>query len=235
GTAAALGPGRVTVSSSCSLRHVPWSAARETGLDPQLRGWMAFADEKLAELRLLALAADAPPADRSSMLGEARAAVEERRSSPRTHDPAVRDRVAALSPEADRRTLPYPERARLQRARLALPELPTTTIGSFPQTAEIRRARAEHRAGRLDDGGYHRFIEERIAEVVSTQERIGLDVLVHGEPERSDMVEYFAEQLDGLAITDHGWVQSYGSRCVKPPVLYGDVSRPAAMTVGWWR
>ena len=232
---AALGSGRVTIGSSCSLLHVPWSAARESGIDPQLRGWLAFADEKLAELRLLALAADAPASDRGPLLKEARAEVEERERSPRTHDPAVRDRLAALSPDTSRRALPYPERAALQRARLALPELPTTTIGSFPQTAEIRRARAEHRAGRLDDCGYQRFLEECIAEVVSAQERIGLDVLVHGEPERNDMVEYFAEQLDGFAITAHGWVQSYGSRCVKPPILYGDVARPAAMTVRWWR
>ena len=231
----AIGSGRVTISSSCSLLHVPWSAARESGVDPQLRGWLAFADEKLAELRLLALAAEAPAADRSLLLAEARAVVEERERSPRTHDQAVRDRLAALSPDTSKRALSYPERAALQRARLALPELPTTTIGSFPQTAEIRRARAAHRAGRLDDSGYRRFLEERIAEVVSMQERIGLDVLVHGEPERNDMVEYFAEQLDGFAITAHGWVQSYGSRCVKPPILYGDISRPAAMTVRWWR
>jgi len=231
----ALGSGRVTIGSSCSLLHVPWSAARESGIDPQLRRWLAFADEKLAELRLLARAADARAGDRGSLLAEARAAVEERERSPRTHDPAVRDRLAALSADTSRRALPYPERAALQRERLALPELPTTTIGSFPQTAEIRRARAEHRAGRLDDSGYQRFLEERIAEVVSAQERIGLDVLVHGEPERNDMVEYFAEQLDGFAITAHGWVQSYGSRCVKPPILYGDVARPAAMTVRWWR
>ena len=234
-TTAALGPDRVTISSSCSLLHVPWSAARESDIDPQLRGWLAFADEKLAELRLLALAADAPASDRGPLLKEARAEVEERERSPRTHDPAVRDRLATLSPATSRRALPYPKRAALQRARLALPELPTTTIGSFPQTAEIRHARAEHRAGRLDDSGYQRFLEERIAEVVATQERIGLDVLVHGEPERNDMVEYFAEQLDGFAITAHGWVQSYGSRCVKPPILYGDVARPAAMTVRWWR
>jgi len=231
----ALGSGRVTISSSCSLLHIPWSAARETGIDPELRGWLAFSDEKLAELRLLALAADAPAAERGPLLAEARGAVEVRALSSRTHDQAVRDRLAALSAETSRRALPYPERAVLQRARLALPELPTTTIGSFPQTAEIRRARADHRAGRLDDTGYQRFLEERIAEVVSAQERIGLDVLVHGEPERNDMVEYFAEQLNGFAITAHGWVQSYGSRCVKPPILYGDVSRPAPMTVRWWR
>ena len=231
----ALGTDRVTIASSCSLLHVPWSAARETGIEPELRGWLAFADEKLAELRLLAEAADTAPADRGLLLEEARARLEERRRSTRTDDPAVRARLAALSPAESKRAVPYPERAALQRARLALPELPTTTIGSFPQTDEIRRARAEHRAGRLDDAGYEAFIEDRIAEIVATQEQIGLDVLVHGEPERNDMVEYFAEQLDGFAITGHGWVQSYGSRCVKPPILYGDVSRPEPMTVRWWR
>ncbi len=231
----ALGHDRVTIASSCSLLHVPWSAARENGIDAELRGWLAFAEEKLAELRLLALAADAPATERGALLEAARATAEKRRRSTRTHDPAVRARLAALSPGAIGRALPYPERATLQRARLALPELPTTTIGSFPQTDEIRRARAEHRAGRLDNAGYERFIEERIAEVVSAQERIGLDVLVHGEPERNDMVQYFAEQLKGFAITEHGWVQSYGSRCVKPPILYGDVSRPVPMTVRWWR
>jgi 5-methyltetrahydropteroyltriglutamate--homocysteine methyltransferase len=175
------------------------------------------------------------PSDRSQLLEEAQGVVAARARSLRTRDGGVRSRLAAPgSLDADRAPA-YAERIEVQRERLHLPPLPTTTIGSFPQTDEIRRARGERRAGRLDQAGYERFIEEEIARVVAEQERIGLDVLVHGEPERNDMVQYFAEQLTGFAITDHGWVQSYGSRCVKPPILYGDVSRSAPMTVRWWR
>jgi 5-methyltetrahydropteroyltriglutamate--homocysteine methyltransferase len=196
---------------------VPYEAARETGIDPAVRAWLAFAAEKLGELRELA-------AGRAWALPPARAA-----------DPAVRARVAALAPSDYARETPAAERRAAQRARLPLPELPATTIGSYPQTAEIRAARRDLREGRLDRAGYERFLEAQIAEVIRVQEELGLDVLVHGEAERNDMVEYFGEQLEGFAFSAHGWVQSYGSRCVKPPILYGDVSRRGPMTVRWWQ
>jgi 5-methyltetrahydropteroyltriglutamate--homocysteine methyltransferase len=227
---AALGHHRVTIAPSCSLLHVPYGAARETGIDPEVRSWLAFADEKLAELRRLA----APREIRDAALAGARAAIAGRRASARTNDPTVRERMRALTPADRERTSPAPVRRAAQQARVPLPELPATTIGSFPQTAEIRAARRDLRDGRIDRKGYERFLEDRIAEVVQAQERLELDVLVHGEPERGDMVEYFGERLNGFAFTQWGWVQSYGSRCVKPPILYGDVSRPAPMTVGWW-
>ncbi len=217
---AALGSDRVTIATSCSLLHVPYEAARETALE--IRPWLAFATEKLDELRTLR--------DRDAGVEHARSITSARRASPLTNDPAVRGRALHYV-----RSAPFEERREAQRERLALPELPTTTIGSFPQTEEIRAARRDHRAGRLDDAAYERFIHGRIAEVISHQEHLGLDVLVHGEPERNDMVEYFGEQLNGFAFTAAGWVQSYGSRCVKPPILYGDVSRPEPMTVRWWR
>ena len=231
----ALGPERVTLASACSLLHVPYRAAREERLDPELRSWLAFAGEKLGELALLATAASLDAGGRDALLGPAREAVASRRRSPRVKERAVRTRLAALDAQLDARREPLAERAGLQAERLQLPTLPTTTIGSFPQTAEIRRARREHRAGRLDDDAYQQFLEREIADTIEAQERLGLDVLVHGEPERSDMVEHFGEHLAGFALTDHGWVQSYGSRCVRPPILYGDVSRPAPMTVDTWR
>jgi 5-methyltetrahydropteroyltriglutamate--homocysteine methyltransferase len=230
----ALGEERVTIAPSCSLLHLPHSAAREASIADEVRPWLAFADERLAELGLLhrALAA---PAERDDLLAGARQVAAARRASARTVDPAVRERVAALRPADYDRASPAGLRRAAQRARAPLPVLPTTTIGSFPQTDAIRAARRELRAGALGAREYRRFLEERVAEVVAAQEEIGLDVLVHGEPERSDMVEYFGQQLRGFAFSEHGWVQSYGSRCVKPPILYGDVSRPEAMTVGWWR
>jgi 5-methyltetrahydropteroyltriglutamate--homocysteine methyltransferase len=231
----ALGFERVRLATACSLLHVPYAAAREQRLDPELGGWLAFGDEKLRELALLASAAERDSTGRDAVLGPAREVAGARRGSARVADPAVRSRLAGLDGAAAQRRAPLTERAVQQGARLGLPELPTTTIGSFPQTAEIRRARRDHRAGRLDDDGYRAFLEREIAESIETQEQIGLDVLVHGEPERSDMVEYFGEHLAGFAITDHGWVQSYGSRCVRPPVLYGDVSRRHPITLDSWR
>jgi 5-methyltetrahydropteroyltriglutamate--homocysteine methyltransferase len=231
---AALGDDRVTIAPSCSLLHAPYEAARETGIGDEVRGWLAFAAERLAELRVLGEAV-AHPGRRDELLRDSRDRLASRRRSALANDPAVRARAEAVSDADHDRAAPVEERRRAQRARLGLPELPTTTIGSFPQTDEIRAARRDLRAGRLTPGAYRRFLEERIAEVVAAQERLGLDVLVHGEPERNDMVEYFGQQLRGFAFTEHGWVQSYGSRCVKPPILYGDVSRPAPMTVGWWR
>jgi 5-methyltetrahydropteroyltriglutamate--homocysteine methyltransferase len=230
-----IGSDRLTIAPSCSLLHVPYGAARETELDAELRSWLAFGDEKLAELRLLARALDASADERDELLAGSRRVAASRRDSPRTNDDAVRGRMAALTAADYSRSAPIGERGELQRERLDLPELPTTTIGSFPQTPEIREARARHRRGELDDAGYEAFLQAQVEIVVREQEQLGLDVLVHGEPERNDMVEYFGQQLAGFAFSAHGWVQSYGSRCVKPPILYGDVARPGPMTVRWWR
>jgi 5-methyltetrahydropteroyltriglutamate--homocysteine methyltransferase len=231
---AALGSERVTIAPSCSLLHVPYEAAREEAIDPEVRPWLAFCVEKLEELRTL-VAAAGPDADREQVLAEGRAVASARRTSSQTNDPAVRERVGALSVADYDRPSPFEERRPLQAERLGLPELPTTTIGSYPQTEAIRTARRELGEGKLDESSYLQFIRSQVDEVVAFQEEIGLDVFVHGEPERNDMVEYFGQQLDGFAFSAHGWVQSYGSRCVKPPILFGDVSRPAAMTVDWWR
>jgi len=231
----ALGPERVTVASSCSLLHVPYSSARETRLDPEVRGWLAFAKEKMAELTALARAAVADGDERERIVGPMADAAAARRASALTNRPDVRARVAAIGPDDMRRPTPVAERAEIQRATLGLPDLPTTTIGSFPQTPEIREARRRHAAGELPDDRYGEFITARILGAIAWQEQVGLDVLVHGEAERNDMVQYFAERLDGFAVTDHGWVQSYGSRGVKPPILFGDVARRQPMTVPWWR
>jgi 5-methyltetrahydropteroyltriglutamate--homocysteine methyltransferase len=231
---AALGADRVWASSSCSLLHAPVDLSLEETLDPELASWLAFATQKLDEIATLADAADLDVV-RGAMFEQSRTAVEGRRLSSRTRNAAVRARADAVTAEALRRDVPYAERARRQAARLHLPLFPTTTIGSFPQTTAVREARASWRARRLSDADYRQFLEAETRRCVEWQDAIGLDVLVHGEFERTDMVEYFGEQLDGFAFTEHGWVQSYGSRCVKPPVLYGDVSRPAPMAVGWAR
>ncbi|MEV0448461.1 5-methyltetrahydropteroyltriglutamate--homocysteine S-methyltransferase [Streptomyces sp. NPDC050600] len=225
--------GHVDVSASCSLLHVPLDAAAETDVDPQVLGWLAFArqkaDEVVALARGLSLGTDAI----SGELAANRSARSARAASPLTRDPAVRARVRSVT-EADlRRSQSYAQRAAAQRAHLGLPLLPTTTIGSFPQTAELRAARADLRSGRIDTVAYEERIKTEIQEVVSFQEKTGLDVLVHGEPERNDMVQYFAEQLAGYLATRHGWVQSYGTRYVRPPILAGDISRPAPLTVRW--
>jgi 5-methyltetrahydropteroyltriglutamate--homocysteine methyltransferase len=232
---AALGSDRVTIAPSCSLLHVPHEAARETGIDAEVRCWLAFAVERLAELRTLGEAVATAPEQRDALLAQARERQSSRRRSERTNDPVVRARVGALRPEDYARDTPADERRALQHERVALPRLPTTTIGSFPQTPEIRDARRRLRDGTLPRAEYDEFMRAQIADVIAFQERLGLDVLVHGEPERNDMVEYFGQQLSGFAFSANGWVQSYGSRCVKPPILHGDVSRPRAMTVDWWR
>ncbi len=226
-----LGSAAIAAGTSTSLQHVPHDVADEPDLDPRLASWLAFADQKTAQVVALARGlADGPDAIRTE-LAEAAAALADRRSAPGVRDGAVRDRVAELS--ADDRTRPDDtERERAQRS-LDLPALPTTTIGSFPQTDEIRRARARHARGELDAEGYEAFLKDEIRRVVALQEQLGLDVLVHGEPERNDMVQYFAEQLDGFAVTRNGWVQSYGSRATRPSILWGDVSRRAPMTVAW--
>ncbi|GAA2332782.1 5-methyltetrahydropteroyltriglutamate--homocysteine S-methyltransferase [Streptomyces kunmingensis] len=224
---------RVDVAASCSLLHVPLDASLERDIDPQILRWLAFARQKTAEIAALAkglaLGTDAITAE----LAVNRAALSSRATSPITRDPAVRARAAAVTGSDARRAQAYPERAAAQRTHLGLPLLPTTTIGSFPQTAELRTARADLRAGRIDTAGYEERIRNEIRDVISFQEKTGIDVLVHGEPERNDMVQYFAEQLTGYLATQQGWVQSYGTRYVRPPVLAGDISRPDPMTVRW--
>ncbi|MDP8942907.1 MAG: 5-methyltetrahydropteroyltriglutamate--homocysteine S-methyltransferase [Actinomycetota bacterium] len=223
----------LVVSTSCSLLHVPLDLEAEPALDEDLRSWMAFARQKVDEVAALTRAlaeGDEAIADR---LEHNRRALDERLRSPRTQNPQVRARVAALRPEDERRASPFPERREAQRARLDLPLFPTTTIGSFPQTGEIRAARSALRSGEIDEAEYERRMREEIERVVRLQEELGLDVLVHGEPERNDMVQYFGERMEGFAFTQNGWVQSYGSRNVRPPIIYGDVARPHPMTVEW--
>lgn len=224
---------RVDVAASCSLLHVPLDTALEQDIDPQVLRWLAFARQKTAEIVALAKGLSQGTDAITGELAANRADLAARATSPITRDPAVRARAAAVTDTDARRTQPYAERATAQRAHLGLPVLPTTTIGSFPQTAELRTARADLRAGRIDSAGYEERIEAEIGEVISFQEKTGLDVLVHGEPERNDMVQYFAEQLTGYLATQHGWVQSYGTRYVRPPILAGDISRPEPMTVRW--
>ncbi|MFD6375655.1 5-methyltetrahydropteroyltriglutamate--homocysteine S-methyltransferase [Streptomyces albidoflavus] len=225
--------GRVDVAASCSLLHVPLDTAPERDLDPRILRWLAFARQKTAEIVTLAKGLAEGTGAVAAEIAANRAALASRADSPLTRDPAVRARTAAVTEADARRPQPYPERAVAQRERLRLPLLPTTTIGSFPQTGEVRAARADLRAGRIDAAGYEERIAAEIAEVIAFQEKAGIDVLVHGEAERNDMVQYFAEQLTGYLATQHGWVQSYGTRYVRPPVLAGDISRPAPMTVGW--
>ncbi len=226
---------RLWLSASCSLLHVPHDLDQEDQLDPRLKAWMAFANQKLDELNTLKRALDEGEAAVWPALYAAAKALEDRRTAPSTQVATVRERVAALTDADTRRQSSFPVRIAAQQARLNLPPLPTTTIGSFPQTAGIRATRAAFKAGRISESDYVAAMQAEIRDVVARQQALGLDVLVHGEPERNDMVEYFGEQLDGYAFTRFGWVQSYGSRCVKPPVIYGDVSRPRAMTVEWSR
>ncbi|MFJ9372876.1 5-methyltetrahydropteroyltriglutamate--homocysteine S-methyltransferase [Streptomyces sp. NPDC101455] len=224
---------RVDVAASCSLLHVPLDAAVERDIEPQILRWLAFARQKTAEIVTLAKGLTQGTDTITAELAINRADLASRAGSALTSDPAVRARAAAVTDADGRRSQPYDERTSAQRAHLGLPPLPTTTIGSFPQTAELRTARADLRARRIDTAGYEERIRAEIGEVISFQEKTGLDVLVHGEPERNDMVQYFAEQLTGYLATQHGWVQSYGTRYVRPPILAGDISRPEPMTVRW--
>ncbi|WP_430646266.1 5-methyltetrahydropteroyltriglutamate--homocysteine S-methyltransferase [Agromyces sp. GXS1127] len=223
--------GTVAVSSSTSLLHVPHDVDDETALDPRLVSWLAFADQKVAQVATLARGVTEGRDAIATDLDAASAALADRAAATGVRVPEVRDRLAALDAGAFARAA-YDDRVAAQED-LALPALPTTTIGSFPQTADIRRARARLVKGELTDAAYRDLMREEIERVVRLQEDLGLDVLVHGEPERNDMVQYFAELLDGFAVTQHGWVQSYGSRCTRPSILWGDVSRPAPMTVEW--
>jgi 5-methyltetrahydropteroyltriglutamate--homocysteine methyltransferase len=224
---------RLWIAPSCSLLHVPVDLDSETELDGEIRSWLAFALQKLAELNTLAQALNRGRSSVQEALVTNHAALSQRRASPRVHNPQVQAALAAVDAADGGRASPYAVRAPKQAALLKLPPFPTTTIGSFPQTAHIRQARNRFRRGELDGAAYGALMREEIAACVSVQEELGLDVLVHGEAERNDMVEYFGEQLDGFAFSRYGWVQSYGSRCVKPPILFGDVSRPAAMTLEW--
>lgn len=224
---------RVDVAASSSLLHVPLDADAERDIDPQIRRWLAFARQKTAEITTLARGLALGTGAITAELAANRADLASRAASPITRDPAVRARTEAVTEADGRRAQSYADRAAAQRAHLGLPLLPTTTIGSFPQTDELRVARADLRAGRIDTAGYEERIKDEIREVLSFQEKTGIDVLVHGEPERNDMVQYFAEQLTGYLATQHGWVQSYGTRYVRPPVLAGDISRPEPMTVRW--
>ncbi len=224
---------RLMVAPSCSLLHVPVDLRQETKLDAELKGWLAFAEQKLEEIAVLARGLDEGDSAIGAHLSASDAAVQSRRASGSVHRNDVLTRLEAVTPSMQRRASPYPARRAAQQARLRLPLFPTTTIGSFPQTGEVRQARALLGRGQLSADAYERMIERWIEEAVRWQEEIGIDVLVHGEFERNDMVKYFAERLDGYAVTQHGWVQSYGSRCVAPPIIFGDVARPHPMTVRW--
>ncbi|MCQ2042375.1 5-methyltetrahydropteroyltriglutamate--homocysteine S-methyltransferase [Stutzerimonas kunmingensis] len=227
---------RLWLAPSCSLLHSPVDLEREDRLDHELKGWLAFAVQKCAEVATLARAINEPTnEDVAVELARSRAVQAARQHSPRIHKPQVQARLNAIQPQDSQRTSVFAARIEHQRARLDLPAFPTTTIGSFPQTPAIRLARQAYKQGRLPLGDYTEAMQAEIRHAVAVQEQIGLDVLVHGEAERNDMVEYFAEQLDGYAFTRFGWVQSYGSRCVKPAVIYGDLSRPQPMTVDWIR
>jgi 5-methyltetrahydropteroyltriglutamate--homocysteine methyltransferase len=227
-----IGSERLLVASGCSLLHTPVDLDLETDLDPVLKGGMAFAVQKCREIAVLH--EQLTGRDRTSVLSAHSAALAARSRHPGVCRDEVRHRCAAVSAEDLRRASPFPVRKQAQ-AWLHLPTLPTTTIGSFPQTAEIRAMRLKYRRGAVDRNTYEEFLRRQIATAIRHQEELGLDVLVHGEPERNDMVEYFGQQLEGFCFTRNGWVQSYGSRCVKPPVIYGDVSRPRPMTVPWIR
>ncbi|VVN61274.1 5-methyltetrahydropteroyltriglutamate--homocysteine methyltransferase [Pseudomonas fluorescens] len=222
------------VAGSCSLLHSPVDLDRETKLDAELKSWLAFAKQKCAEIAVLRDALNIPQDPKvQEALAQSRAVQQSRASSPRIHKAAVQARIAAITDADSQRQSPFAARIEVQRARLNLPAFPTTTIGSFPQTASIRLARQSYKQGKLSTSEYTDAMHSEIRNAVLVQERLGLDVLVHGEAERNDMVEYFAEQLDGYVFTQYGWVQSYGSRCVKPAIIFGDLSRPQAMTVEW--
>ncbi len=229
---ATLGDG-FAVSGSCSLLHTPIDLDSEAKLDAEIKGWMAYAKQKLDEIATLAKGINEGRTSIAAKLAESDKYAQSRKTSKRIHNDAVQKRMAAITPDMVKRKNPFSTRRKLQQADLKLPMFPTTTIGSFPQTNDIRTARAAFKKGELDQAGYTAAMKKEIEHVVRYQEDADLDVLVHGEPERNDMVEYFGEQLDGYAFSQNGWVQSYGSRYVKPPIIYGDISRPKPMTVEW--
>ena len=222
---------RLWLAPSCSLLHTPVTLAHEVNLDSEIKSWLAFADEKLTELGIITKALNLGVESVAAELATSRTAIASRNHSNRVHDHAVKAQLLALDNVNENRASSFEKRAQAQRTRLNLPLLPTTTIGSFPQTSDIRASRAAFKKGEISQAKYDLDMESHIAYAIQEQEEIGLDVLVHGEAERNDMVEFFGEQLAGYAFTQNGWVQSYGSRCVKPPVIFGDVYRPSAMTV----
>ncbi|MCW8867277.1 MAG: 5-methyltetrahydropteroyltriglutamate--homocysteine S-methyltransferase [Marinobacter sp.] len=226
---------RLWLAPSCSLIHVPVDLTSEDKLDPEIRSWLAFAVQKLDELKTLATALSNGRAAVRKQLAESTVAVNSRATSEQVHSASVQARLADVSPALGQRQSRFPDRIAIQQRKLGLPRFPTTTIGSFPQTRDIRQTRLQFRKGELTEPQYNARIREEVRRCIVEQEALGLDVLVHGEAERNDMVEYFGEQLDGYAFSQFGWVQSYGSRCVKPPILFGDISRPKAMTVEWIR
>ena len=232
--AAVISAERIMVAPSCSLLHVPVDLDAEDALVPEVREWLAFGKQKLQEVGLLAAALNKGRKAVETELNENAAAMARRNSSPLVRNPAVRDRIASITAGDRSRKSPYPIRKQAQASALHLPAFPTTTIGSFPQTEQLRRERLRRKNGVISEEAYKTFIRKEIEYAIRRQEEIGLDVLVHGEAERNDMVEYFGELLEGFAFTKNGWVQSYGSRCVKPPIIYGDVLRRSAMTVDWW-
>ena len=228
-----LGSDKVFVAGSSSLLHTPVDLDSETQMDEQLKSWMAYATQKIDEIATIAKGANEGCDAIAAEIKESDAVQEDRRTSKRIHDDAVKNRIANITPDIKERKSPFAARQKLQHAALNLPLYPTTTIGSFPQTPEIRKARAAFKKGEINEAEYKEAMQAEIRAVVDYQHKVDIDVLVHGEPERNDMVEYFGEQLAGFAFSKYGWVQSYGSRCVKPPIIFGDVSRPTPMTVEW--
>lgn len=224
---------RLWIAPSCSLLHVPVDLSNETRLDEEVLTWLAFGRQKLAELQVLAQALNSGRESVRAELEANQKAIQSRKNSLRVHIPQVKQDLANITPEMGKRNHPYTLRSKNQRTWLDLPLYPTTTIGSFPQTSEIRKIRSNFKSGKIDGSTYQEAIRQEIARVVEEQEKLGLDVLVHGEAERNDMVEYFGEQLEGFVFSQNGWVQSYGSRCVKPPIIFGDVTRPQPMTIEW--
>lgn len=230
---AQLGSERVFVAPSCSLLHTPVDLNSEDALDDELKGWMAYATQKLDELAVIAKGANDGRENIAAALAASNASQEARRTSERINNKAVQDRVGNITEDMKERNSGFAERQAIQHEALDIPLYPTTTIGSFPQTPDIRKARSDFKKGNIDEATYRAAMEQEIKDVVAFQHEVDLDVLVHGEPERNDMVEYFGEQLSGFAFSKYGWVQSYGSRCVKPPIIFGDVARPTPMTVEW--
>ena len=228
-----LGSDKVFVAGSCSLLHTPVDLDNEDALDDQIKSWMAFATQKLDEIAALANGANEGREAIAAHLSASDSVQEDRRTSSRIHNDAVKQRIQNITPEMKHRKSPFAERQKVQHTALNLPLYPTTSIGSFPQTQDIRKARAAVKKGEIGETEYRQAMQNEIKTVVDYQHKVDIDVLVHGEPERNDMVEYFGEQLEGFTFSKYGWVQSYGSRCVKPPIIFGDVSRPNPMTVEW--
>ena len=225
-----MGAENTIIASSCSLLHSPVTLKNEEKLQSEIKDWMSFASEKVTEISDLA---NLSVESNDSILDQNKQSMENRKTSSLIHNPEVQSRMSQIKDTDYLRETGFSNRQKLQQTHFNLPLFPTTTIGSFPQTKDVRQARSQNKKGELSNGDYNTFLKDQIKSSVKFQEEIGIDVLVHGEFERNDMVEYFGEQLDGFVFTQFGWVQSYGSRCVKPPIIFGDISRPKAMTVDW--